>query len=78
MALSLPVILSDGQAFPDRHKLVAMTFGVIMFTLVVQGLTIEPLMKILRLNDQTTRKYKNKGKSSGHVIPNALRMTWLA
>ncbi len=41
MALSLPL------NFPAREQLVVLTFGVVLFTLLVQGLTVEPLIKML-------------------------------
>lgn len=41
LALSLPF------NFPDREAFIITTFGVVLFTLLVQGLTIEPLVKIL-------------------------------
>lgn len=50
LALSLPVTLASGALFPDRDTLLVMTFGVILFTLLVQGLTVEPLLKKLKLN----------------------------
>ena len=43
MALSLPFTLGSGAPFPDRDLLQVMTFGVILFSLLVQGLTMEPL-----------------------------------
>jgi Na+:H+ antiporter len=43
LALSLPIII------PDRESLIVAAFGVVLFTLVVQGLTIEPFLKSLRL-----------------------------
>ncbi|MGI8587566.1 MAG: Na+/H+ antiporter [Chloroflexia bacterium] len=43
MALSLPYTLG-GIGSPLRRRLLVMTFGVILFTLLVQGLTIKPLM----------------------------------
>jgi CPA1 family monovalent cation:H+ antiporter len=49
LALSLPVTLASGQPFPDRDMLLVMTFGIILFTLLVQGLTIEPLLQWLKL-----------------------------
>lgn len=41
LALSLPF------NFPDREAFIITTFGVVLFTLLVQGLTIEPLVKFL-------------------------------
>lgn len=49
MALSLPVTLVSGADFPDRNQILVMTFGLILFSLLIQGLTIEPLMKVLKL-----------------------------
>jgi len=43
MALSLP------HDFPHREQLVVTVFGVALFTLIVQGLTMEPLVKLLRV-----------------------------
>ncbi len=43
MALSLPV------TFPLREALIVTTFGVALFTLLVQGLTFEPLIKFLKV-----------------------------
>ena len=48
-ALSLPTLLSDGKAFPQRDVIVFLTFCVIIVTLVVQGLTLTPLVKALGL-----------------------------
>lgn len=42
-ALSLPV------DFPYRLQLLAMTYGAVLFTLLVQGLTIAPLVRALRI-----------------------------
>lgn len=43
LALSIPIML------PEREKVIATVFGVVLFTLLVQGLTIQPLLKILNL-----------------------------
>lgn len=41
LALSLPL------TFPDREAIINMTFGVVLFTLLVPGLTMEPLVRLL-------------------------------
>jgi CPA1 family monovalent cation:H+ antiporter len=41
LALSLPL------SFPDREAIINMTFGVVLFTLLVPGLTMEPLVRLL-------------------------------
>jgi monovalent cation:H+ antiporter, CPA1 family len=43
LALSVPTIL------PEREKVIATVFGVVLFTLLVQGLTIKHLLKKLNL-----------------------------
>jgi CPA1 family monovalent cation:H+ antiporter len=49
MALSLPFGIAPSSPFPNRDLLQVMTFGVILFSLLVQGLTIEPLLRRLGL-----------------------------
>jgi len=44
-AISLPVALNDGSAFPQRDVLIFLTFCVILFTLVVQGLSLPFLIR---------------------------------
>lgn len=39
-ALSIPVLMDNGQPFPYRNLILLITFVVILFTLVVQGLTL--------------------------------------
>lgn len=50
-ALALPLFLPDGTAFPHRSLVICLAFAVILFTLVVQGLTLPPLIRLLRLGD---------------------------
>ena len=48
-ALSLALALSLASTFPYREQILAMTFGVVAFTIVVQGLAIKPLLRFLEL-----------------------------
>src|SRR6266702_1504364 len=48
-ALALPPTLADGNAFPERDLIIFLTFVVIAVTLVVQGLSLKPLIRRLRL-----------------------------
>lgn len=48
-ALALPNAEHDGAVFPYRDYVVAASFAVVLGTLVVQGLTLRPLMLALRL-----------------------------
>lgn len=54
-ALSMALALSLPMDFPHRTELLHTTFGVVLFTLFVQGWTIEPLIKRLGLR-QTNAK----------------------
>lgn len=47
-ALSLPVVLGNGQPFPYRSELILITVCVIVVTLGLQGLTLAPLIGRLR------------------------------
>lgn len=44
-ALSIPVQLADGSAFPQRNLILLITFIVILLTLLLQGLTLPYLIK---------------------------------
>jgi CPA1 family monovalent cation:H+ antiporter len=44
-ALSLALVLSIGNSFPYRDQLLNLTFGVVAFTIVVQGITLKPLSR---------------------------------
>ncbi len=44
-ALALPLVLANGAPFPYRSQLILITMCVIMITLVVQGLTLTPIIR---------------------------------
>jgi CPA1 family monovalent cation:H+ antiporter len=48
-ALSLALALSLDSAFPYRDEILNLTFGVVIFSILVQGLSIKPLLRKLRL-----------------------------
>jgi CPA1 family monovalent cation:H+ antiporter len=50
-ALALPNGAHGGQEFPYRDLIIVVAFGVVLGTLVLQGLTLRPLMLRLRLED---------------------------
>jgi monovalent cation/hydrogen antiporter len=50
-ALALPLTTDTDAAFPNRDLIVFLTFGVILGTLVVQGLTLPGLIRWLDLED---------------------------
>jgi Na+:H+ antiporter len=51
-ALALALGLSLPVGFPYRTQLLAMTFGVVAFTIIVQGFSIKPLLNVLGISQQ--------------------------
>src|SRR5262249_52117704 len=49
-ALSMVLALSIPETFPQRDLLVAMTFGVVVLSILVQGITVSPALRWLGLN----------------------------
>jgi monovalent cation/hydrogen antiporter len=48
-ALALPEMLNNGSPFPQRSLIIFLTFCVILVTLVLQGVTLPPLIRALKL-----------------------------
>ncbi|MFI6049485.1 Na+/H+ antiporter [Streptomyces violascens] len=49
IAFSIPLTMEDGSAFPARNLVLFLTFTTVIGTLVVQGLTLPPLIRLLKL-----------------------------
>ncbi|MFF0158372.1 Na+/H+ antiporter [Streptomyces sp. NPDC005263] len=56
LALAIPLKTDEGAPFPDRDEIVFIAFGVIMATLVLQGLTLPWLVKRLGVRADTDRE----------------------
>lgn len=56
IAFSIPEHLHDGQPFEGRNLILFLTFTTVIGTLVVQGVTLPPLIRVLKLpgRDQQT------------------------
>src|SRR5438477_6770351 len=50
-ALAIPFLLGNGEPFPGRDLILLLTFCVIFGTLVLQGLTLTPLVRWLKIAD---------------------------
>lgn len=59
-ALALPLVLKGGQPFLERNRLIAITFGVILVTLVGQGLSLIPLIRWLGVPPDGTRQQERQ------------------
>jgi CPA1 family monovalent cation:H+ antiporter len=56
-ALAIPFVLANGEPFPGRDLILLLTFCVIFATLVLQGLTLTPLVRWLKVvDDHVTEK----------------------
>ncbi|RSK31118.1 Na+/H+ antiporter [Hymenobacter metallilatus] len=54
-ALSVPLLLTNGEAFPQRNLILFITFVVILVTLVFQGLTLPALIRFTGVAHQEER-----------------------
>jgi len=51
-ALALPLALGDGRPFPYRTEIILITMCVIVLTLFVQGLTLEPIIRLFKFEPE--------------------------
>jgi Na+/H+ antiporter len=65
-ALALPLYMNGTSSFPNRDLIIFLTFSVIFSTLVIQGLTLRPLIKLLDI--------KADGKDHEHERKTRLRV----
>src|SRR3954447_1479635 len=56
--LSLPATTDSGAPFPGRDVIVLVTLIIIVATLVIQGLTLRPLMRALGLTDRERAEHE--------------------
>ena len=62
-ALAIPLTTDAGGAFPSRELIIFLTFGVILASLVVQGLSFPALLKLIGIEDEgRTEKEENKAR----------------
>ena len=55
-ALAIPLRTADGSPFPARGEIILLTFGVIFATLVLQGLTLRPLVHALGMAEPDAQR----------------------
>lgn len=61
-ALAIPLALNNGDDFPQRNMILFITFCVIFFTLVVQGLSLPFLIKLLNISNDDSRQVDEEKK----------------
>ena len=57
-ALALPVTTTAGTPFPFRAEIILLSFSVILATLVLQGLSIAPLIRILKVKEDRSLEHE--------------------
>ena len=73
-ALSIPMFLEDGSPFPGRDIVIFLAFGVIATTLLLQGTTLEALIKRLGIQEDEDRPREERlarmtAVEAGHALP---------
>ncbi|MBA2240972.1 MAG: Na+/H+ antiporter [Solirubrobacterales bacterium] len=60
-ALAVPLATDSGAPFPEREEILFLAFAVILMTLLVQGLTLPPLIRLLGVDgyDETLEAEEN-------------------
>jgi monovalent cation/hydrogen antiporter len=74
IALALPLTVSGGTPMPGRNAIIFITFVVILVTLVLQGFTLSPLIRLLRIvgDDQEEREVTRARSASADAGNRAL------
>jgi CPA1 family monovalent cation:H+ antiporter len=64
-ALAVPLVVSAGTPFPSRNLVIFLSFGVILSTLILQGLSLPLLIRALKLReDGQDENEEMKGRSA--------------
>jgi len=59
-ALALPLTTADGSPFPGRDLILFLSFVIILATLVVQGLSLPPLIRWLGVEDDDSLEHEER------------------
>lgn len=59
-ALALPRVLADGTPFPFRTEIILVTMCVIVLTLVVQGLSLAPIIRLFRFEPEEQHREEER------------------
>jgi CPA1 family monovalent cation:H+ antiporter len=67
-SLSMALVLSLSPSFPYRETLIAATFGAVIFSLLIQGLSLGPLIRRLGLGDAVTRDSGEQRQLAAEIV----------
>jgi len=73
IALALPLVTQLGGPFPARDLIIFLTFGVILISLVVQGFSLVPITRWLKLTADTAAADNEESKARLRSAQAALR-----
>lgn len=75
VALALPLTYADGRPFDNRDLLIVLTVSVVLLTLLLQGLTLGPLLRRFRAtaHDEEEREALERTRASAAAVEAALR-----
>jgi CPA1 family monovalent cation:H+ antiporter len=77
-ALSLPLTVQSGQPFPFRTEIILITFGVILVTLVAQGLSLVPIVRWLGFQPETDLEEEEHNARHQATMAGLLKLERLA
>lgn len=66
-ALAIPASVGGGIPFPAREAIILITFGVLFATLVFQGLTLEPLIRLVR-RGEVDHAHEDEARAREHAV----------
>jgi len=73
-AFALPLTVDGGQPLPGRELLLLCAYLVVLVTLVGQGLTFGPLLRLLGLRDDRAGRLRSRGEARVAATEAALRL----
>ena len=72
-ALTIPLTLTNHEIFPHRNLVLFITFSVILFTLVVQGITLPYLIRVLKIDSNDGENLTNSVILNKELAENVLQ-----
>jgi Na+/H+ antiporter len=58
LALALPLTTKGSRPLPDREQIIAVTFAVIVFSIIIQGLSMPAVLRLSRLTPDPAQAYE--------------------
>jgi CPA1 family monovalent cation:H+ antiporter len=82
-ALAVPLLLANGAPFPYRTEIIVITMVVIMMTLVIQGLTLAPIIRAFDFPPEKTHEEEEQlarleaARRGAEALEDASREPWV-